>query len=151
MRLRLSTQKPKNALDENLSAKEIESLTSLAGVGVAFKVAQGLLEHYAKSEFVFDILPYVAVGTVADIVPLVGENRHLVTKGLDLITKGRHHGLKRLLESAGYKVEQGVTSEHIAFGVAPRINASGRLDTVEAALKVMLSDNRRKLRWQLLL
>ncbi len=139
--LAIINPKAQNALDENLSAKEIESLTSLAGVGVAFKVAQGLLEHYAKSEFVFDILPYVAVGTVADIVPLVGENRHLVTKGLDLITKGRHHGLKRLLESAGYKVEQGVTSEHIAFGVAPRINASGRLDTVEAALKVMLSDN----------
>lgn len=139
--LAIINPKAQNALDENLSAKEIESLTSLAGVGVAFKVAQSLLEHYGKSEFVFDILPYVAVGTVADIVPLVGENRHLVTKGLDLITKGRHHGLKRLLESAGYKVEQGVTSEHIAFGVAPRINASGRLDTVEAALKVMLSDN----------
>lgn len=139
--LAIINPKAPNALDENLSAKEIESLTSLAGVGVAFKVAQSLLAHYGKSEFVFDILPYVAVGTVADIVPLIGENRHLVTKGLDLITKGRHHGLKRLLESAGYKVEQGVTSEHIAFGVAPRINASGRLDTVEAALKVMLSDN----------
>lgn len=133
--------KAANALDENLSTKEINSLTSLAGVGVAFKVAQALLEHYNKSEFVFDILPYVAVGTVADIVPLIGENRHLVTKGLELISKGKHYGLKRLLEVAGYKVENGVTSENIAFGIAPRINASGRLDTVEDALKVMLSDN----------
>lgn len=133
--------KAQNALDENLTAKEIESLTSLAGVGVAFKVAQGLLEHYGKSEYVFDILPYAAVGTVADIVPLIGENRHLVTKGLELISKGRHYGLKRLLESAGYKVENGVTAEQIAFGVAPRINASGRLDTVEEAIKVLLSDN----------
>jgi len=133
--------KAPNALDENLSAKEIESLTSLAGVGVAFKVAQSLLTHYEKPEFVLDILPFAAVGTVADIVPLIGENRHIVMKGLDLISQGRHYGLKKLLESAGYKVEQGVTSEHIAFGVAPRINASGRLDTVEDALKVMLSNN----------
>ncbi len=133
--------KAPNALDENLSTKEITSLTSLAGVGVAFKVAQALLAIYEKSEFVMDILPYAAVGTVADIVPLVGENRHIVIKGLDLIAKGRHFGIKRLLESAGYNPSNGVTSEQIAFGVAPRINASGRLDTVENALKVMLSDN----------
>lgn len=133
--------KAPNALDENLSTKEITSLTSLAGVGVAFKVSQALLAHYEKSEFVMEILPYAAVGTVADIVPLVGENRHIVLKGLDLIAQGRHYGIKRLLESAGYSPSNGVTSEQIAFGVAPRINASGRLDTVENALKVMLSDN----------
>ena len=133
--------KAPNALDENLSAKEIESLTSLAGVGVAFKVAQALLAHYNKTEFVFDIFPYAAVGTIADVVPLIGENRHIVLKGLDLISQGKHLGIKRLLESAGYSITNGVTSEQIAFGVAPRINASGRLDTVEAALKVMLSDN----------
>ena len=133
--------KAPEALDENLSAKEIESLTSLAGVGVAFKVSQALLNRFEKSEFIQDILPYAAVGTVADIVPLIGENRHIVLKGLDLISKGRHQGLKRLLESAGYNPSNGVTSDQIAFGVAPRINASGRLDTVEAALKVMLSDN----------
>ena len=65
--------KAPDALDEKLSAKEIESLTSLAGVGVAFKTAQALLAHYEKSDFVFDILPYAAVGTVADVVPLIGE------------------------------------------------------------------------------
>lgn len=133
--------KAQNALDENLSAKEILSLTSLAGVGVAFKTAQALLSHYEKTEYIFDILPYAAVGTVADVVPLIGENRHIVLKGLELISKGRHTGLKRLLESAGYNISNGVTAEQIAFGVAPRINASGRLDTVEDALKVMLSDN----------
>ena len=133
--------KAPNALDENLSAKEIESLTSLAGVGVAFKVATALLNHYGKVEFVYDILPFVAVGTVADIVPLIGENRYLVTKGLELISKGKNKGLKMLLESAGYKPEKGVTSENIAFGVAPRINASGRLDKVDNAVKVLISDN----------
>lgn len=133
--------KAKNALNENLSAKDIDSLTSLAGVGVAFKVATGLLQHYGKTDFISSILPYVAVGTVADVVPLVHENRYLVTKGLDLISKGKHYGLKRLIERAGYTVENGVSAETIAFGVAPRINASGRLDTVEEAIKVLISDN----------
>lgn len=133
--------KAPDALDENLSAKDIESLTSLAGVGVAFKVATGLLQHYGKTDFITSILPYVAVGTVADVVPLVHENRYLVTKGLDLISKGKHYGLKRLLERAGYNVEKGLSAETIAFGVAPRINASGRLDTVEEAIKLLISDN----------
>ena len=133
--------KAQNALDENLSAKEITSLTSLAGVGVAFKVATALLQHYGKTEFISSILPYAAVGTVADVVPLVGENRYIVAKGLELISEGKHYGLKRLIENAGYSVEKGLTAETIAFGVAPRINASGRLDTVEQAIKVMISDN----------
>ena len=137
--------KAPNALNENLTAKDIESLTSLAGVGVAFKVAQGLLKHYNKTEFVYEILPFVAVGTISDIVPLIGENRYLVTKGLELISQGKHYGIKRLLEIAGYKVEKGITSENIAFGVAPRINASGRLDTVEDAVKILISDNKHEI------
>jgi len=138
--------KAQNALDETLTTKQITSLTSLAGVGVAFKVAQALLEKYGKTEFIYDILPFVAVGTVADVVPLVGENRYFVTKGLELISSGRHWGLSELLKSAGYKPENGITSENIAFGVAPRINASGRLDTVEAALKVLISDNNQEIK-----
>lgn len=74
-------------------------------------------------------------------MPLLGENRYFVTKGLELISRGKHNGLKRLLESAGYDITKGVTSENIAFGIAPRINASGRLDTVDAALKVLISEN----------
>lgn len=131
------------ALDENLTSKQITSLTSLAGVGVAFKVAQALLEKYNKLEFIYEILSYVAVGTVADIVPLIGENRYYVTKGLELISKGKHYGISRLLDSAGYKGQ--ITSEQIAFGIAPRINASGRLDTVDAALKVLISDNKQEI------
>ena len=137
--------KAQNSLDETLSAKEIESLTSLAGVGVAFKVAQGLLAHYNKPEFVYEILPFVAVGTISDIVPLIGENRYYVTKGLQLISQGKHYGLKRLLESAGYVVEKGITAENIAFGVSPRINASGRLDTVEDAVKILISENKQEI------
>lgn len=133
--------KAPNALSSNLSAKQIEHLTYLAGCGVAFKVAQALLEKYNKIGFVNDILPFVAIGTISDIVPLLGENRYFVTKGLDLISRGKHEGIKKLLESAGYDITKGITSENIAFGVAPRINASGRLDTVDAALKVLISEN----------
>ncbi len=133
--------KAPNSLDENLSAKQIEYLTYLAGCGVAFKVAQSLLTHYNKTEFIYNILPFVAVGTIADVVPLLGENRYFVTKGLELISGGKHEGLKLLLESAGYDITKGITSEQIAFGIAPRINASGRLDTVDSALKVLISDN----------
>ena len=138
--------KAQNSLNENLSTKEISYLTSLAGVGVAFKLAQGVLEKYNKLEYSSDILPYVAVGTIADIVPLIGENRYYVIKGLDLISKGRHYGIRRILESAGYtNIEEGITSEQIAFGVAPRINACGRLGTVDEALNVMISDNKQEI------
>ncbi|MCM1265501.1 MAG: single-stranded-DNA-specific exonuclease RecJ, partial [Candidatus Gastranaerophilales bacterium] len=134
--------KAPNALDETLTAKELKHLSALAGVGVAFKLAQGVLEHYNKLEYSLDILPFVAVGTVADVVPLIGENRYYVVKGLELISKGRHYGLKRLLETAGYNdIESGITSDQIAFGIAPRINACGRLDSVKEAIDVLISEN----------
>ncbi len=138
--------KAPNALDENLTLKEIRYLNALAGVGVAFKLAQGILEHYEKLNFCLEILPFVAVGTIADIVPLIGENRYYVLKGLDLIRGGKHYGLKRLLETVGYNnIEDGITSEQIAFGVAPRINACGRLDTVHEAIKVLISENKQEI------
>lgn len=144
--LAIINPKAPNALDEKLSALEIDYLTSLAGVGVAFKVAQAVLEKYDKLAYLYDILPFVAVGTIADIVPLIGENRYYVLKGLDLIAKGKHYGLKRLLDNAGYSnIDEGITSEQVAFGIAPRINASGRLDAVDDALKVLISENRQEI------
>ena len=133
--------KSPNSLDAALTTRQIKFLTSLAGVGVAFKLAQAVLNFYNKPEFIIEILPYVAVGTIADVVPLIGENRYFVLKGLELISKGKHYGIKRLIESAGYSVEKGLTAENIAFGVAPRINASGRLETVESSMKLLISEN----------
>lgn len=144
--LAIINPKAPNSLDEKLTALEINYLTSLAGCGVAFKVAQALLEKYDKLAYLYEILPFVAVGTIADIVPLIGENRYYVLKGLDLIAKGKHYGLKRLLDNAGYSnIDEGVTSEQVAFGIAPRINASGRLDAVDDALKVLISDNKQEI------
>ena len=137
--------KAMNSLDEKLNSRQIEYLTSLAGVGVAFKLAQGILERYDKLEYSYEILPFVTVGTIADIVPLIGENRYFVTKGLELIASGKHYGLKRMLDSAGVSLENGLTAEQVAFTIAPRINASGRLDTVDAAIKLMASDNKQEI------
>ncbi|MFI3301036.1 MAG: single-stranded-DNA-specific exonuclease RecJ [Candidatus Gastranaerophilales bacterium] len=141
--LAIINPKAPNSLDENLSARQIESLCALAGVGVAYKVSQALLDRFNKLDYAIELLPYVAVGTVADIVPLIGENRFFVARGLQLISSGKHYGLSKLLEDAGYKGD--ITSEHIAFGVAPRINAAGRLGTVEDALKVLISDNKQEI------
>ena len=137
--------KAMNALDEKLTPLQIEYLTSLAGVGVAFKLAQAVLEKYDKLAFSYEILPFVAVGTIADLVPLIGENRYFVIKGLELISKGKHYGLKRLLDSAGVNIDNGLTSEQIAFTVAPRINASGRIESVDPAVKLLISDNKQEI------
>ena len=131
--------KAPNALSETLPTRKITELTYLAGVGVAFKLAQALLEKMDKVEFALKILPLVAVGTVADIVPLLGENRCFVKRGLDLILN--HQGLKMLLQSTGIPLDKPITSETVAFTIAPRINASGRLQTVDSAMKLLLSDN----------
>ena len=137
--------KAMNSLDEKLSARQIEYMTSLAGVGVAFKLAQGILERYDKLNYSYELLPYVTVGTIADLVPLIGENRYFVVKGLELITAGKHYGLKRMLDVAGINLENGLTSEQVAFTIAPRINASGRLDTVDAAIKLLTSENKQEI------
>ena len=137
--------KAMNALDEKLTPTQIEYLTSLAGVGVAFKLAQAVLEKYDKLNFSLELLPYVTVGTIADIVPLIGENRYYVAKGLELIAAGKHYGIKRMLDVAGVGTDNGLTAEQIAFTIAPRINASGRIDNVDNAIKVMISENRQEI------
>ncbi len=137
--------KAMNALDEKLTPIQIEYLTSLAGVGVAFKLAQAVLEKYDKLNFSIELLPYVAVGTIADIVPLIGENRYYVARGLELIAAGKHYGIKRMLDVAGVGTDNGLTAEQVAFTIAPRINASGRIDTVDNAIKVMISENRQEI------
>ena len=130
-----------NSLDKDLDIETIEALNELAGVGVAFKLACALIEKNKDFDFVDELLPLVAVGSIADVVPILYENRSFVDAGLKLIAQGQNLGLKILLEKSGYSLENGVTAENIAFGVAPRINAAGRLDTVENAVKLLISDN----------
>lgn len=131
-----------NSLEKTVTTEELDSLNMLAGVGVAFKLACALLETAKDFDYVNELLPLVAVGTIADVVPILGENRSFVEAGLKLIEKGKHYGLTKLLETGGVEIKNGVTSENIAFGIAPRINAAGRLDTVESAVKLLISESK---------
>ena len=137
--------KVENALSEKLSAAELSSLASLAGCGVSYKLSLATLLKFNKPEYAYNLLPLVAIGTIGDIVPLIGENRYYVKKGIELIEQGTHAGATKLLKNGGCSIEKGLTSEQIAFCLVPRLNASGRMDNVEPAMKILLSDNQSEL------
>lgn len=110
---------------------------NLAGVGLAFKIAQALLKkkpavNYLAGEW----LDLVALGTVADIVPLTGENRVLVKAGLMLLRQGTRQGLLSLVRAAGLNLA-GISATDISFGLAPRLNASGRLESALASYELL--------------
>ena len=109
----------------------------LAGVGVVFKLIQaiGIKLGLEEKEYL-KYLDIVCVGTISDIVPLVDENRVIAKLGLMLVRQTKNMGLKSLLMSSGYK---NIDSNTISFGVAPRINACGRMGHAEEALKLFLS------------
>lgn len=112
---------------------------SLAGCGVVFKLTQalGMRLDIDEKEYL-KYLDIVCVGTISDIVPLVDENRVIAKLGLKLVEVTRNPGLKALLNASGYKV---VNSNTISFGIAPRINACGRMGYEEEALKLFLTEN----------
>ncbi|SDE60325.1 single-stranded-DNA-specific exonuclease [Paenibacillus sp. UNCCL117] len=107
----------------------------LAGVGVAFKLAHALLGRWPD-----ELLEYVAIGTIADLMHLSGENRVMVKRGIERMRGTTNAGIRALLEVAGVAVKE-VNSTHIGFALAPRINASGRLLSADAAVKLLTTDN----------
>ena len=112
----------------------------LAGVGVVFKLIQALsikLELDEKEYLKY--LDLVCLGTISDIVPLIDENRVIAKLGLKLINVTKNLGLKTLLLSSGYKIAD---SNTISFGIAPRINACGRMGFADKALHLLLSDDK---------
>ena len=111
----------------------------LAGVGVAMKLAAAL-EDGEFGAVIEDYADIVAIGTVADIVPLTGENRAIVKMGLEALNNCCRPGLCALIESIGY-ADKPLTSTAVAFGIAPRINAAGRMDSADAALSLLLTDD----------
>lgn len=106
----------------------------LAGVGVAFKLAHALLRQNDKEHLVPAFMKIAAIGTVADIMKLTGENRAIVALGLRDLPNTKNYGLKALMEVADCTSE--MTSMHIGFRIAPRINAAGRMDAAKQIVEL---------------
>jgi single-stranded-DNA-specific exonuclease RecJ len=112
-------------------------LFNLPGVGVAYKVCEGLLEKYGRSEETAELLDFVTLGMIADLVPLVKENRYLVKIGLTRLVNSQRPGIKALLTQVGGKED----TDLVGFGLAPRINAVGRLSDASAAVELMTTED----------
>lgn len=113
---------------------------ALAGVGVAFKLVQAVAQELGVQEETRRFLDIAALGTIADVVPLEGENRILVTHGLRQMAKTAHKGLRALLDECGFE-EKLPQAGQVAFIMAPRINAAGRMDTCRLALNLFLTQD----------
>ena len=116
----------------------------LAGVGVAFKVMAALArEHRDVAHAIDEVLDVVAVGTVADIVPLTRENRVLTTLGLERLRTTNNAGLRALMEVAGVEPTKARAS-HIGFALGPRLNAAGRLGDASIGVELLTTDDPQK-------
>ncbi len=121
----------------------------LAGVGIAYKLAQALrlaLPDRATGDE-SSLLDLVAIGTVADLAPLVGENRKLVAEGLAVLNEVRRPGIAALMNVSGLQAGQ-MTAESIGFALGPRINAAGRLAHAYDAAKLLIANNSNSAREQ---
>ncbi len=112
----------------------------LAGVGVAFKFAEALVREcgYDVNAYRRRFIDLVAIGTVADVVPLMDENRILVKHGLEEIPRTGKRGIRALLEQSGLAGRR-LTSQNLAFVLGPRLNAAGRLDDASTAVELLLT------------
>jgi single-stranded-DNA-specific exonuclease len=113
----------------------------LCGTGVAFKLVQALVPVLGLSpNFPLHLLDYVALATVADVVPLEGENRLLVQQGLKVLTRSRWPGMQALIRSAGLEGKP-IKAGHLGFVLGPRLNAVGRVGDAKDGLRLLLTDN----------
>ena len=113
----------------------------LAGVGVALKLVHALLRRTDREHWLPGFIKVAAIGTLADVVPLVGENRVIAKLGLELLSRGPHKvGLRSLLEVCGLTGKT-IDSHHISFMLAPRVNAAGRMSTPDIATRLLLASD----------
>jgi single-stranded-DNA-specific exonuclease len=112
----------------------------LCGAGVAFKVAQGLMQRRLpekdQTRLLLSFMKVVAIATIADAVPLTGENRVFAKLGLDALRRAVNPGLKALLECAQISTKRAPNSTEVAFRIAPRINAAGRMDVARDVIEL---------------
>ncbi len=133
-----------NACEQNSDS----AWRNLCTVGLVFKLCHGLLKQLRAENHpvafrikLRDHLDLVALGTVADLVPLIGENRILARHGLRILQETQRPGLRALMNVAGVKPAQGITPTDISFRLGPRINASGRLADAALSVDLLLSDD----------
>lgn len=128
-------------VNPHLESENSKDSVDYSGAGVAFKLAQGLSEK-AGEPFPEDLLPLAALGTIADIVPLVSENRSIVREGLRVLGQTELPGLRALLDISRSPGASGrPTAELISFYVAPRLNAPGRMGDAEPSLQILSTDD----------
>ncbi len=120
-------------------------IPNICGVAVVFKVCQAIAERLVLpvQSFQNAYLDLVALGTIADVMPITDENRIFVRLGLPLLSKTKKHGLNALYDQSGLKEKatKGLTTYDVGFGIGPRINAAGRIDDAALALELMLADS----------
>ncbi len=122
-------------------AGETYDKESLAGVGLAYKLAQGLIRSWPTRPIAAsDVLDLVALGTVADLAPLTGENRVLVRQGLAAINRGKRLGLKALGDISRLRLGQ-IDAASIGYSLGPRLNAAGRLESALAAYELLTTSS----------
>ncbi len=109
----------------------------LAGVGLAYKLAEGLIQSSGGAKLT-DQLDLLAVGTIADLAPLTDENRQLVAAGIEQLNTATRPGLRALAEIAGHK-QGSISSSSVGFGLGPRLNAAGRLADASLAVELLLA------------
>ena len=112
----------------------------LAGVGVAFKLLQALLQSIGKEKQLDELIDLVALGTVADMMPLLAENRYLVKQGLELINASPRLGLREMITQTGLPIGS-LVAENISWVIAPRLNTAGRLDHALPSYELLMTDS----------
>ena len=136
----LPVMPPAIAVVDPKRADSLYPFPDLAGVGVAFKLLQALLRSLGQESDLDQLLDLVTLGTVADMAPLLGENRYLVKRGLEVLNSAERLGLREMMRCAGVSPGS-IDSETISWVLGPRLNAAGRIDHAIIGYDLLLASS----------